>query len=79
MQRARHVGKIVLTVSPSPVSLRPEGTFLIVGGLGALGLRTAEWLAQQGAKHLVLNGRHAPDGEAEATVARLRQSGARCG
>lgn len=76
MQQARHVGKIVLTVSPSPVFLRPEGTFLITGGLGALGLRAAEWLAQQGAKHLVLIGRHAPDGEAEAALDRLRQSGA---
>ena len=30
---------------------------MITGGLGGLGLKVAEWLAKQGAKHLVLAGR----------------------
>ncbi|KAI0023479.1 6-methyl salicylic acid synthase [Xylariomycetidae sp. FL0641] len=33
---------------------KPEGTYLITGGLGALGLQVAEWLAEKGARRLVL-------------------------
>lgn len=35
----------------------PDGTYLITGGLGALGLRTAAWLTARGARRLVLLGR----------------------
>ena len=35
-----------------------EGTYLISGGLGALGLHTARRLVERGARHLVLLGRH---------------------
>ncbi|MDP8242493.1 MAG: type I polyketide synthase [Candidatus Hinthialibacter antarcticus] len=34
-----------------------DGAYLITGGLGALGLSTAQWLINQGAKQLVLLGR----------------------
>ena len=37
----------------------PDAAYLITGGLGALGLAWAEWLADQGARHLVLTGRTA--------------------
>ncbi len=36
------------------LTFRPEGTYLITGGLGALGLRVAHWMADQGARRLVL-------------------------
>ena len=36
---------------------RPDGTYLITGGLGALGLQVARWLATRGARRLVLAGR----------------------
>ncbi|MFC5241980.1 type I polyketide synthase [Streptomyces atrovirens] len=36
---------------------RPDGTYLITGGLGVLGLRTAAWLTGRGARRLVLLGR----------------------
>ncbi len=39
------------------VECRPEGTYLITGGLGALGLETARWLAGRGARRLVLASR----------------------
>jgi 6-methylsalicylic acid synthase len=41
----------------SPVECRPEGTYLITGGLGALGLEVAHWLAERGARHIMLAGR----------------------
>ncbi|MFI6474758.1 type I polyketide synthase [Streptomyces sp. NPDC050516] len=36
---------------------RPDGTYLITGGLGVLGLEVATWLAGRGARRLVLAGR----------------------
>lgn len=41
----------------SEISIGSEGTYLITGGLGGLGLEFAQWLVDQGAKHLVLTGR----------------------
>jgi acyl transferase domain-containing protein/acyl carrier protein len=37
--------------------LSEEGTYLVTGGLGGIGLQVARWLAEQGARHLVLLGR----------------------
>ena len=36
---------------------RPEGTYVVTGGTGALGLRIAQWLAGRGARRIVLLGR----------------------
>ncbi|MCQ4045629.1 type I polyketide synthase [Streptantibioticus rubrisoli] len=44
----------------SPATWTPRGTTLITGGTGALGGRTARWLARQGAEHLVLLSRRGP-------------------
>ncbi|CAZ86184.1 unnamed protein product [Tuber melanosporum] len=38
----------------SAVKIRPDGTYLITGGLGVLGLEVASWLAEKGARRLVL-------------------------
>lgn len=42
---------------PSAPALRANATYLITGGLGALGLVVARWLVQRGARHLLLVGR----------------------
>ena len=43
-------------------SFRPEGTYLVTGGLGDLGLRIARWMIEGGARRIVLVGRrHLPD------------------
>src|SRR5262249_21187366 len=60
MASGRHVGKLVLVRPPRPtakeswVTALREGTVLITGGTGALGLATAQWLTDQGAKSIVL-------------------------
>jgi acyl transferase domain-containing protein/acyl-CoA synthetase (AMP-forming)/AMP-acid ligase II/acyl carrier protein len=47
-------------VAGAPV--QADGVYLVTGGLGALGLEAARWLARSGARHLLLNGRNAsPD------------------
>ncbi|KAL1615173.1 Type I Iterative PKS [Neofusicoccum ribis] len=33
---------------------RPEGTYVVTGGLGALGLEVADWLVEKGARRVVL-------------------------
>ena len=42
---------------PFPPSFRPDGSYLITGGLGNLGLLVARWMVTQGARRLILMGR----------------------
>jgi phthiocerol/phenolphthiocerol synthesis type-I polyketide synthase D len=41
----------------SELTLRPDASYLISGGLWGLGFEAARWLAERGARHLVLLGR----------------------
>nr|ADB12491.1 EpoD [Sorangium cellulosum] len=78
MAQARHQGKVVLLPAPSAAPLAPTGTVLLTGGLGALGLHVARWLAQQGVPHMVLTGRRGLDTPGAAkTVAEIEALGAR--
>jgi acyl transferase domain-containing protein/acyl carrier protein len=43
--------------APFPVRVRRTGSYLITGGLGSLGLLVARFLAERGARHVVLMGR----------------------
>ena len=56
-------------------ALKPTATYLITGGLGGLGLAVAEWLVEQGARHLLLLGRSAPNAEAQQQLKRLTALG----
>src|SRR5581483_4629908 len=77
MAGARHVGKIVVTMEPSVSLFRPDASYLISGGLGALGLETARWMVEQGARNLVLLGRRRPSEAARGVLAELERQGAR--
>jgi NAD(P)-dependent dehydrogenase (short-subunit alcohol dehydrogenase family) len=57
--------------------VRPDATYLITGGLAGLGLLTAEWMAGQGARHLLLVGRRAPGAAAQAALSRIEAMGVR--
>ncbi|WP_254504612.1 zinc-binding dehydrogenase [Duganella vulcania] len=64
MAQARHIGKIVLSREDESRRLRfaakgvrGDAHYLVTGGLGALGLRVARRLVEEGARHLVLSGR----------------------
>lgn len=62
--QAKHTGKIVITMQGESLEVEPatrdlkqlnsEATYLITGGLGGLGLKIAERMIEQGARHLVL-------------------------
>jgi myxalamid-type polyketide synthase MxaB len=72
MQQGKHKGKIVIRLPVRKDPITPTGTYLITGGLGALGLQAAQWLSDQGARHLVLTGRSAPSQEAERILSQLQ-------
>ncbi len=76
MRSARHLGKIVVTTSPlERGELRQHGTYLVTGGLGGIGLAVANWLAERGARTIVLNGRRQPDPEAQNAIGALQARG----
>jgi len=89
MQQSKQIGKIVVTYHNPIIGARPAGrrrpqkielpadaSYLVTGGLSGFGLKTAEWLAARGARHLVLVSRRGAATEAaEAAVARLREAG----
>ena len=78
MAQARHTGKLVLRAPAGAAAalVRPDASYWITGGLGALGLQTARWLVQRGARHLVLSARHAPGAAALAAIADCEALGA---
>ncbi|MCB9450587.1 MAG: type I polyketide synthase [Anaerolineaceae bacterium] len=83
MAQAKHIGKVVIAmteadvpveVSPAPL-VRRDGTYLISGGAGGLGLAVARWLAEQGAGQLILTGRSAPSLAAQAAIQAIEAAG----
>jgi acyl transferase domain-containing protein len=88
MARGLHMGKLVIT-QPDPavevhvraehaVPVRADGSYLITGGLGGLGLGVAGWLAERGAGHVVLIGRSAPASATQlAAIEAMRARGTR--
>jgi len=83
MAQAKHTGKIVLShqagvagVASEVQEIRGDAAYLITGGLGALGLRVAQWIVEQGARHIVLMSRRgASDAPLEA-LRKLKEGGA---
>lgn len=83
MSQARHIGKVVVThqfadddqTEVGHKRIHSDGTYLITGGLGGLGLKVANWLADSGAEHLLLLGRSAPSETAVSILTDLQNSG----
>jgi len=68
----RYVARLarVAALDERPIEIRPDATYLLAGGLGAIGLGLAKWLASKGARHLILTSR---GGASEDALARLRE------
>ncbi len=89
MQQARQIGKIVITYrngvssmhyprasQQNKLQLSGDASYLVTGGLGGFGLKTAEWLVDKGARHLVLISRSGPKSlEAQRAIALLKKQG----
>ena len=86
MAQARHLGKIVVTLREEnvtveenltrPIPIRDDATYLVTGGLGALGLAFARDLVARGARHIALVGRRPPGADASTAIQQLRGAGA---
>ncbi|WP_264892337.1 MULTISPECIES: sulfolipid-1 biosynthesis phthioceranic/hydroxyphthioceranic acid synthase [Mycobacterium] len=87
MGAAEHTGKLILDVphvGRSSVVMPPEyapafrgdGSYLITGGLGGLGLFLAEKMAGAGAGRIVLSSRSQPNQKALETIELVRSMGA---
>ncbi len=67
MQQSGHIGKIVVTpprreawpgqAVREEFAISPDGSVLVVGGLGGFGLEICRWLVDNGAHHVVLTSR----------------------
>jgi len=82
MAQAKHIGKVVVTIpenslrDSAPREFGGNSSYLITGGLGALGLKVAHWMVEQGAQHLVLTGRRGTSAAVQQEISQLEQAGA---
>ncbi|KAH8706032.1 putative polyketide synthase [Talaromyces proteolyticus] len=71
VQEGNQIGKFVLEVTPESqvqvtlntkpsFQMDPDSTFVIAGGLGGLGRATARWMAERGARNIILLSRFGP-------------------
>ena len=79
LQSGKQIGKIVLEADqetvvkttpppPAPLKLDSDGTYIIAGGLGGLGLEIARFMAKRGAGHIVLLSRRRVGDEEETAL-----------
>ncbi|KAA1251977.1 SDR family NAD(P)-dependent oxidoreductase, partial [Mycobacterium simiae] len=87
MSAAEHTGKLVLDVAHEGQSnvvvpphlanaFRSDGSYIITGGLGGLGLFIAEKMASAGAGRIVLTSRSRPNAKTLQTIELIRAMGA---
>ncbi|RYP73024.1 hypothetical protein DL771_003892 [Monosporascus sp. 5C6A] len=87
LQTGKHTGKVVLSVEPgeevrvlpraATPKLRPDASYLLVGGVGGLGRSIAHWMVDHGARNLILLSRSAGNQNSGAFVSHLREAGCR--
>lgn len=80
-KHGRHVARFARSsLRPAleePLAIAADAAYLITGGLGGLGLSFAEWMVQQGARHLALVGRRGADEHAAGRIRSMEEMGAR--
>jgi len=74
LQRANNIGKVVVC-QPSKMFCKPDTTAVLSGGMGALGVVTAQFLVEEGAKSVCLLSRSGkPSSDVEAAWGWLTSS-----
>ncbi len=84
MAQGRQIGKISIRMDRNvPVLPSTDGSlfsrtgaYLISGGLGGVALTVAEWMAENGAGHLVLLSRRPSSSETDAAIRKIEAAGA---
>ena len=83
LQKGHHIGKLVVRIpadhsllatakARGSFSLRPDASYLLVGGLGGLGRSVSIWLAEHGARNLIFLSRSG-DGNSRETKALVEE------
>lgn len=87
MAGGRHTGKVILNFAEPfvprvgelprrPFRIDPDALYLVTGGFGGFGKSLARWLAEKGARHLLLTSRQGASAPgADELVAELRSLG----
>lgn len=87
MSAAQHTGKLILTiphevqtgivVPPTQAAVfRKDGSYIVTGGVGGLGLFLAAAMASAGCGRIILTSRSEPNPQSQKTIERLRANGA---
>ncbi|MEO1374089.1 MAG: type I polyketide synthase [Cyanobacteria bacterium J06635_10] len=63
--------------TPQQLKFNSESSYLITGGLGALGLVVARWMVDEGARNLVLTTRRGITDETQKAILQLEEAGAK--
>lgn len=87
MARANYIGKLSLRhdrsefmvrIAASGALFKADASYLITGGLGGFGLKVASWMADNGARNLVLLSRRGANSEeAQAAIREMEAQGVR--
>ncbi|MGI9474539.1 MAG: amino acid adenylation domain-containing protein [Rubripirellula sp.] len=81
MAQRKNIGKVVVSLddmsgrTPDLATAEPPGTYLITGGLGALGLQVADSLRQRGIECVALLSRRSVGDDKQKAIDRLRRHG----
>ena len=83
LQKGQHIGKLVVRIpadhsllvtarARGSFSLRPDASYLLVGGLGGLGRSVSIWMAEHGARNLIFLSRSG-GGNSPETIALVEE------
>lgn len=76
--RAKHTGRVLLRQTPDEeIAVHADATYVVAMDLRSDGLRAVQWLADRGARSLLLLDRTPPPPEALALIRRLARQGVR--
>ncbi|MDA2893503.1 type I polyketide synthase [Mycolicibacterium sp. BiH015] len=67
-RQVERLSRATLPASPGRLVVRADGSYVVTGALGGVGLAVVRWLVDNGAGRLVLNGRSAPSPDAQAVL-----------
>ena len=65
------LSRATLPAAPGRLVVRADGSYVVTGALGGVGMAVVRWLVDNGAGRLVLNGRSAASAEVQATLDEL--------
>jgi len=75
LQQAKQIGKVVIELAPTALTLNCNASYIITGGLGGIGLELCKYLSKCGVKRLLLAARKTPSDIVKALLDSLQTQG----